>query len=139
MEILEQVYCPQSAVPDGVLGRELRTMYQELATPFERRSGERFALRAALTVIDGTREFPAFTQNMSNRGVYFCVATGIEALQGQDLEFVVDLPPEITLSVSCSVRCLGRVVRSEKTAWNETGVAAEILSYAIVRDGSDRD
>jgi len=108
-------------------------MDYDLSALQERRGRERFMLRAAMTVLSDDREIPAFTQNMSNLGVYFCVGNSDSARIGQDIEFVIDLPPEITFSTGCRIRCRGRVVRTEKTSWDETGVAAEIVDYSIIR------
>jgi hypothetical protein len=50
----------------------------------------------------------------------------------------VELPPEITLSNSCLIRCRGRVARTELTLRNETGIAAEILEYRILNEKRTR-
>lgn len=94
----------------------------------------RFCTNAPLTVYIGDREIPAYTRDLSNRGVYFFLALSDSNLIESDFEFMVDLPPEITLSTCCSIRCQGRLVRKENTAKNLTGVAAQILKYSILRD-----
>jgi hypothetical protein len=82
----------------------------------------------------GTREIPALTRDLSNRGVYFYLAFSDRPQVGQDLDFVIELPPEVTLSNACRIRCHGRAVRTEDTSPHETGVAAEILDYSILSD-----
>ncbi len=99
----------------------------------ERRVRQRFSINAPLTLFIGDRQIPAYTRNLSNRGVYFYLSFSDSELVDLDFEFVVELPPEITLSTCCRIRCRGRVVRKEKTADNLTGVAAEILDYSILR------
>lgn len=91
-------------------------------------------MNAPLTVYIGDREIPAYTRDLSNRGVYFYLDLADGALIHRDFEFVVDLPPEITLSTSCLIRCRGRLVRKESDVKNLTGIAAEILDYSILRD-----
>jgi hypothetical protein len=99
----------------------------------ERRIRQRFSINAPLTLLVGDRQIPAYTRNLSNRGVYFYLGLCDGELVDLDFEFVVELPPEITLSTCCRIQCRGRVVRKEKTADNLTGVAAEILDYSILR------
>ncbi len=102
----------------------------------ERRRIQRFRVRAPLTVIAGNREIPAYTRDLSNRGVYFYLASDDSGLIERDFEFFVVLPPEITLSTFCRIRCHAQALRKEKTKLNFTGVAAEILDYAIVKEAS---
>jgi hypothetical protein len=90
---------------------------QDSETANDRRRIPRFRVRAPLTVIAGDREIPAYTRDLSNRGVYFY------------------LPPEITLSTFCRIRCHGRTLRKEKSKMSLTGVAAEILDYSILKEG----
>ena len=103
-------------------------------TANERRRIQRFRVRAPLTVIAGDREIPAYTRDLSNRGVYFYLASDDSGLIDQDFEFLVELPPEITLSTFCRIRCHGRALRKEKARMSLTGVAAEILDYSILKE-----
>ena len=100
----------------------------------DRRGRQRFSVNAPLTVIVGDREIPAYTRELSNRGVYFYLDLADSALIDRDFEFVLELPPEITLSTRCRIRCQGRLVRKEKASRNLAGVAAEILDYSILRE-----
>jgi hypothetical protein len=104
----------------------------------DRRRTQRFQIKAPLTVTLGDREIAGFTRDLSNRGVYFYVGAGERPEPGQEFEFVVELPPEITLSNSCLIRCLGRVARTELTPLNEAGIAAEILEYRILNEQGTR-
>lgn len=103
-------------------------------TTIDRRSIPRFRVRAPLTVIAGDREIPAYTRDLSNKGVYFYLAADDSGLIEQDFEFLVELPPEITLSTFCRIRCRGRALRKDKARMSLTGVAAEILDYSILKE-----
>ena len=102
----------------------------------DRRGRQRFSVNAPLTVIVEDREIAAYTRDLSNRGVYFYLDLVDDALIDRDFEFVVELPPEITLSTVCRIRCRGRLIRKEKASKDLTGVAAEILDYSILRESS---
>lgn len=100
----------------------------------DRRRIQRFKVRAPLTVMAGSREIPAYTRDLSNQGVYFYLASGDSGLIEQDFEFSVELPPEITLSTFCRIRCHGRALRKEQSLMSLTGVAAQILDYSILNE-----
>jgi hypothetical protein len=102
----------------------------------DRRERPRFGISAPLTVFTGTREISGFTRDLSNRGVYFFLDLNDLAPLGGDLDFLVELPPEITLSTWCSIRCQGQVVRTDKTLRQMTGIAAKILYYSIQREAA---
>jgi hypothetical protein len=108
---------------------------QDSETTNDRRRIPRFRVRAPLTVLAGDREIPAYTRDLSNRGVFFYLAAEDVGLIDQDFEFLVELPPEITLSTFCRIRCHGRTLRKEKSKMSLTGVAAEILDYSILKEG----
>ena len=105
----------------------------------ERRSSQRFKIAAPLTVIVGDREIPAYTRDLSNRGVYFYLTLPDSTLIDKDFEFLIEMPSEITLTRDCRIRCRGKLVRKEVTSRNLTGagIAAEILDYTILREGSE--
>ena len=109
-------------------------MRRDLATADDRRGSQRFRISVPLTVILEDREIPAYTRDLSNRGVYFYLASADSALIDSSFQFLVELPSEITLSSGCRVRCRGRLVRKEMTSRDstETGLAAEILDYSIL-------
>ena len=102
---------------------EMVRMSQSSVLENDRRSRQRFTINAPLTLFVGDREIPAYTRNLSNRGVFFYLAMSDSKLIDQDFEFMVELPPEITLSTWCKIRCQGRVVRTEKSSESMTGVA----------------
>jgi len=101
---------------------------------FDRRSRPRFEIRAPLTIFAKGREVAAFTRDISNKGVFFNISAVDAPAVGEVLEFVIELPAEVTLSESCRIRCQGRVLRIIGTSWNEAGVATELFHYAFVSD-----
>jgi hypothetical protein len=68
---------------------------------------------------------------VSDLGVYFYLNLSDGATIGGDFEFTLELPPEITLSTSCLVRCRGSLVRTDNASAQLTGIAARILDYSI--------
>jgi hypothetical protein len=114
---------------------EMEYMTGDSAAASERRGSQRFKISAPLTVLVQEHEIPAYTRDLSNRGVYFYIALADSAYIDRDFEFLIEMPSEITLSSSCRIRCQGRLVRKEMTSRNLTGggIAAEILNYSILR------
>jgi hypothetical protein len=103
-----------------------------------RRERQRYGINAPVTVIVGKRKIPGFTQNLSNQGVFFHLDSADSPMIRGDFDFVVELPPDITLSTGCSVRCQGRVVRTESLSGQLTGIAAKILRYSMQRAATSR-
>jgi PilZ domain len=101
-----------------------------------RRGRERYRVHSPVTVMLGDRKVPAFTRDLSNRGAYFYLSLADNPQVDQEIEFVIELPPEVTLSGWCRILCQGRVLRVEQTSWNETGVAAEIYRHSVL-DGEN--
>ncbi|MGH9615271.1 MAG: PilZ domain-containing protein [Acidobacteriaceae bacterium] len=101
--------------------------------PNDRRESQRFRLSVPLTVTVEGREVSAYTRDLSNRGVYFYLPQAEGSHLEREFEFVAELPPEITLSTRCQIRCRGRSVRTEEVSSDLAGVAAEILDYSIFR------
>ncbi len=109
-------------------------MHPNPVTATERRKVPRFKINAPLTLLAGSREILASTRDLSNCGVFFYLdEPGDPPLEGE-FDFIVSLPPEVTLSTCCQIRCHGRAVREEESKGEQTGVAAEIVTYAIFRD-----
>jgi hypothetical protein len=112
---------------------EMMPMSEDLATKNARRERQRFKISAPVTLFIGDREIPAYTRDLSNRGVYLYLALTDNTEIGLEFEFTVDLPPEITLASCCQIRCKGQAVRTEGAAASLTGMAVEILEYSIFR------
>jgi hypothetical protein len=111
-------------------------MNSNLAAVNDRRERQRFGINAPLTVFFGTHAISGFTRDLSNRGVYFYLDMNDAAPLSGEFEFMVELPPEITLSTCCSIRCSGHVVRTDSSSRQMTGIAAEILQYSIQREAA---
>jgi hypothetical protein len=109
----------------------MEPMAQDFAPSNDRRKRPRFHMNAPLTIYAKDHKISAYTRDLSNRGVYFYLDLSNSKLIDRDFEFVIELPPEITLSICCRIRCRDRLVRKEKTSMNLTGVAAEILDYSV--------
>jgi PilZ domain len=112
---------------------EMARMSEELRAANERRERQRFRINAPVTLFIGDREIPAYTRDLSNRGVYLYVALSDSAEIDREFEFTVDLPPEVTFATCCQIRCKGQAVRTEGAAMSLTGMAVEILEYSIFR------
>ena len=108
-------------------------MIDNMATADDRRERQRFRITAPVTLFIGDRKIPAYTRDLSNRGVYFYLAPSDSPQIDLEFEFMVELPPEVTLSAFCQIRCKGRAVRTEEST-DLSGIAAEILEYSIERD-----
>lgn len=100
----------------------------------DRRERQRFGVNAPVTVFVGKSEMPGFTRDLSNFGIYFYLNLAEGVSVGGDFEFMLELPPEITLSTSCTVRCKGHVVRTDNASTKLTGIAAKILEYSIEKE-----
>jgi len=98
----------------------------------EKRSMRRFALELPISVKflnDGKYELKGRTRDVSSRGVFMHLSSQITP--GATIEFVMTLPPEVTLASAIRVRCHGRVLRVEKNG-HEQGVAVAIDKYDFV-------
>lgn len=117
-------------------------MNQTLFAGPERRKNPRFGVIAAVSLVINGKPLAGFTRNIGNRGAYllFPTANSCPQLHQNELvEFVVELPAEVTLSSACQVWCSGRVLRVEESTPDMTGIAAEILDYSISKTpSSDR-
>jgi hypothetical protein len=100
----------------------------------EKRSIRRFPLDLPISLKfldNGRRELAARARDVSSRGVFMFLDTEIKS--GALIEFVMILPPEITLSDPIRVRCTGRVLRVDKSD-QEQGVAVAIDKYDFVSE-----
>jgi len=99
----------------------------------ERRASRRFTMSLPLTVRSngpaGAVERSAQTRDISFRGLYFITDTPYEP--GNQIEFVLTLPKEITLAGDVNIRCSGLVVRVEPRD-ARSGVAARIERYEFL-------
>jgi hypothetical protein len=94
----------------------------------ERRSAQRFDVLLSLAVHFDGRMIPAFTQNLSGRGIFFYAEAAIP--DGAAVELVFAMPSEITLGESMPVRCRGRVLRAvSPQPGQRNGIAVQLESY----------
>jgi hypothetical protein len=118
----------------GGLQLEMDSMKRLKVMVDNRRETNRFSVNVPLTVTIGDSQIHGYTRDLSNRGVYFYISPAQSASLDREFECIVELPPEITLSTCCRIRCRARVLRKEKTPWDLSGIAAEILDYSIFRE-----
>lgn len=99
----------------------------------ERRAQRRYNLSLPLMVRfqgpTGLVERSAKTRDISFRGLYFIADAEYEP--GNQIEFVLTLPREITQSGDVNIRCYGLVVRVEPHN-SKNGVAARIERYEFL-------
>ena len=94
----------------------------------ERRSAQRFDVLLPLAVHFDGRMIPAFTQNLSGRGILFYAEAAIP--DGAVVELVFAMPSEVTLGESMPVRCRGRVLRAAPMQPGQrSGIAVQLESY----------
>ena len=97
----------------------------------EKRAARRFRMKLPVTVrsYDGIpANLSGMTQDISESGVLFFIASAPPALA--PIEFVVELPSEVTLTDPMRATCKGRVVRVLKEKMAEGyGVAATIEGF----------
>ncbi len=98
----------------------------------EKRSTRRFSLELPISVKFLGQEkldLAGRTRDVSSRGVFMYLETDITS--GAPIEFVMTLPPEVTLADAIRVRCTGKVLRVDK-AGQQQGVAISIEKYDFV-------
>lgn len=99
----------------------------------ERRAAPRFAMRLPLTIKIGDNEIAAVTRDISSSGVYFYMDSEHSQLTPSgSIEFVIVLPPEITLSTHMRVACKGKVLRRHHPTPLGIGMVAVIDSYSFI-------
>jgi hypothetical protein len=96
----------------------------------ERRKAQRFAFSLPVAVRSSGREFAeetALSHDVSSLGIFFFMNQAPP--EGGRIEFVVTLPPEVTLTDSMRVDCHGRVIRVVAEPGSRYGVGATIDGY----------
>lgn len=103
-----------------------------MGTGAERREARRYTMSLPLRILSRSPNYPEVkteTRDVSYRGLYFYVNSSIDI--GNEIEFVLLLPKQITLSGDVSIRCRGQVVRVEENG-TRRGVAARIDRYEFL-------
>jgi hypothetical protein len=79
----------------------------------------------------GKTSVPAFIDDLSRTGISFYaeVNTGNA---GDSIEFMIELPPEITRSTFLKVQCDAEIVRISRSFRNQVRIAAHIHHYRFV-------
>ena len=104
----------------------------------ERRAAQRFDYHRSVSIRRGLEPGLAFTQDLSARGMY--LYTDMILAPGDDLEVVLDMPSEITLSSDTRVRCQVRVLRvTPAAASQKSGVAVLVRNYEFLKEASLAD
>ena len=98
----------------------------------ERRAAQRFDFHRSVSIRRGAEQGLAFSQDLSTRGMF--VYTDMVLHAGEDLEVVLDMPSEITLSADTRVRCQVRVLRATPAAASrKSGVALLVRNYEFLQ------
>ena len=72
------------------------------------------------------------TRDISSSGVYFNFDSELEV--GTTLEFVLTLPQETTRGIPVQLKCMGKVVRVDRSGQDgPLGIAATIERYEFMR------
>ena len=95
-----------------------------MKTDSERRFGKRIAARVStkMRTAEGV-EHSVHTRDISSNGVFLYTQSCMK--EGNDVELVLILPPELTSGEKCWVCCQATIVRVEESA-RGFGVAAQI-------------
>jgi len=104
----------------------------------EKRKYRRYDLSLDLEVKGRKRVQPIQTQtrDISARGLYFNFVEPLDV--GSELNFELNLPPELSGGKDVRVRCRGRIVRIDTVKGShQVGVASTIETYEFIR-GTDR-
>lgn len=99
----------------------------------ERRRTPRFGITLPVTLRSAApQERHAITRDISSSGAYIYVEHS-DLNAGASVEFVLELPPSVTLTTPVRVWCRANVVRVDPDA-NRVGVALQIESYEFMGD-----
>ena len=99
----------------------------------ERREARRFNMNLPLRVLPREakgHELSAQTRDLSYQGLYFMAEAGFEV--GNEIDFIITLPQQITQSGDVNIRCQGKIVRVEATENGRVGIAAKIARYEFL-------
>ena len=99
----------------------------------ERREARRFNMNLPLRVLPREakgRELKALTRDLSYQGLYFLAEADFEV--GNEIDFVITLPQQVTQSGDANIRCQGIIVRVETTENGRMGIAAKIARYEFI-------
>lgn len=104
-----------------------------MADGAERREARRFAMSLPMRILPREakgHEVDGSTRDVSYRGLYFLADADFKV--GNEIEFVITLPQQVTQSGDVNIRCLGSVVRIEPSENGRVGIAAKIARYEFM-------
>ena len=99
----------------------------------ERREARRFNMNLPLRVLPREAKGPelkAQTRDLSYQGLYFLAEADFQV--GNEIDFVITLPQQVTQSGDVNIRCQGIIVRVEATENGRMGIAAKIARYEFI-------
>jgi|SRR5215472_17147962 len=99
----------------------------------ERREARRFNMNLPLRVMPREakgHELEAHTRDLSYQGLYFLAEADFQV--GNEIDFIITLPQQVTQSGDVNIRCQGKIVRVETTDNGRVGIAAKISRYEFI-------
>src|SRR6266699_2512260 len=111
----------------------LQSQGVSMADGAERREARRFTMSLPMRVLPREiqgRELDAHTRDLSYRGLYFLTDANFEI--GNEIEFVITLPQQVTQSGDVNIRCLCVFNDTATTENGRVGIAAKIARYEFV-------
>jgi len=104
-----------------------------MSDAIERRKARRFTMSVPLRTTDPQLGMTSYTtRDVSSSGVYFH-AQSEGWREDSSLEFVLQLPSEMTLDESVEVQCQGRIVRIDHQQ-DKVGIAVRIEQHDFMAD-----
>jgi len=100
--------------------------------PVKRRRHRRIEMELPIEILLAGSNVPAVgsTKNVSAGGVKFLISRRLE--QNSEIEFILSLPPEITLCETMRVRCRGRLLRVSPGGELGSTAVASIQNYEFM-------
>jgi hypothetical protein len=119
---------PEPAQKEAARKTQERPMTSTDPNRLERRGAQRFEVHLPLAVHFEGRTMPAFTQDLSGRGIFFYAEAALP--EGAVVELTFTMPSEVTLGENMPVRCRGRVLRAAPPQGGQrNGIAVQLDSY----------
>ncbi len=94
-----------------------------------KRAMPRFPLQVPVTVKKDAAVIESKTRDVSASGVFVYLPSAMQ--EGDQIEFNITLPQELTMTGAIQVTCKGRIVRVTQADNGQVGVAATIDSYVF--------
>lgn len=118
----------------STLRHDVSSRMHEMPEINDRRTCQRYRISVPLLIVSGGHEISAYSSNLSNCGVYCKLPSTESTLIEHEFELMIILPPEITHSGDCRIRCHGQLVRRDpiKDRLDETGIAARIVNCSVL-------